>query len=184
MNDRKNTMVDARTEADVQVHRVVEELGDRTMQELHRMRALPDIYSKLARSIAPHVYGHEDVKKAVLLMLIGGVNKVTPEGIRLRGDINVAIVGDPSTAKSQILKFVAAFLPRAVFTGGKSSSAAGLTATVVKEADSGEYAIEAGALMLADNGICCIDEFDKMDIKDQVCFCSKVHLCRGQPYVS
>lgn len=136
----------------------IAQLSQEQKDKIDSMKKDRRIYQKLARSISPHIYGkllhnvgHEDIKKGILLQLLGGVHKVTHEGINLRGDINVCVVGDPSTAKSQFLKFVAGFMPRAIYTSGKASSAAGLTASVMKDEETGEMTIEAGALMLADN---------------------------------
>jgi DNA replication licensing factor MCM5 len=128
----------------------------------------PNIYNKIFKSIAPGIYGSEDIKKAIGCMLFGGSRKRLPDGTTLRGDINILLIGDPSTAKSQFLKFVEQTASIAVYTSGKGSSAAGLTASVNKDPSTGEFQIEGGAMVLADGGIVCIDEFDKMEPADRV----------------
>ena len=128
-----------------------------------------DVYDILTKSVAPSISGSYtvDIKKALICMLMGGTRKRLPDGLRLRGDINVLLLGDPSTAKSQFLKFVSKTSPVGIYTSGKGSSAAGLTASVVKDSK-GEFYLEGGAMVLADGGIVCIDEFDKMRPADRV----------------
>ncbi|CAI5970665.1 unnamed protein product [Closterium sp. NIES-65] len=126
-----------------------------------------DVYSRLARSIAPEIYGHDDVKKVLLLLLVGAPTRSLPDGMKIRGDVHVCLMGDPGVAKSQLLKHIVTVAPRGVYTTGKGSSGVGLTAAVTRDTVTGEMVLEGGALVLADMGICAIDEFDKMDENDR-----------------
>lgn len=127
-----------------------------------------DIYKMVTDSIGESIFGHQNIKKALGCMLFGGSAKLLPDKSRLRGDINILLLGDPSTAKSQFLKFIQKVAPIAVYTSGKGSSAAGLTAAIIKDPNTGEFQLEGGALVLADGGVVCIDEFDKMRPQDRV----------------
>ena len=139
----------------------------------------PDIYDRLVASFAPHVSGHDIIKEAILLLIVGSTQKLLADGAKIRGDINVFLVGDPGTAKSEMLKFCARIAPRGLYTSGRGSTAAGLTAAVVRD-KIGIMMLEAGAVVLGDQGLVCIDEFDKMKPEDR----SALHETMEQQSVS
>jgi DNA replication licensing factor MCM2 len=154
-----------------------------TEEDEREIRALskdPEIVDKIIRSIAPSIYGHQDVKTAVAVSLFGGVRKEAQAKMSIRGDINVLLLGDPGTAKSQILKYVQKTAHRAVFATGQGASAVGLTASVRRDPLTSEWTLEGGALVLADRGTCLIDEFDKMNDQDR----TSIHEAMEQQTIS
>lgn len=144
------------------------EITEADEREIMELKKQPDVYEKFIRSIAPSIYGYEEIKEAMILQLFAGVPKELPDETRVRGDIHLLLVGDPGVAKSQLLTYLVKLAPRGLYTGGKSSSAAGLTAAAVRdEFGEGRWTLEAGALVLADKGIAAVDEIDKMKKEDR-----------------
>lgn len=135
-------------------------------KQILSIAGMPDAYDKLIASFAPHIYGHEIIKESILLLIVGSVTKKLADGSNRRGDINIFLVGDPGTAKSEMLKFAAKIAPRGLYTSGRGTTAAGLTAAVIRD-KSGIMMLEAGAVVLGDQGIVCIDEFDKIKSEDR-----------------
>ncbi len=156
------------------------EISPEDEQKIRELAKRKDIVDAIVDSIAPAIWGMKNVKKGIALALFGGVQRVLPDGTKLRGESHVLLVGDPGVAKSQLLRYVANLAPRAIYTSGKSSSAAGLTAAAVRDEFTGSWVLEAGVLVLADGGFALIDEFDKMSDRDR----SAIHEALEQQTIS
>ncbi len=148
-------------------------------EEIKELASDPWVHRRILQSIAPSIYGLDHIKEAIMYLIFSGVTKELPD-VRIRGDINILLVGDPGTGKSQLLQYAARIAPRGLYTAGRGSTAAGLTAAVVREGGTGNFILEAGALVLGDKGICCIDEMDKMRDEDRVA----IHPAMEQQIVS